>query len=292
MSRVYAPNQEYLGTGLVKAYDGDFLIQSLEHLLVIQVDDAGAEVIRVRGSDVTDLIESVEWDDSGLVAGFTVNLLVELPFDYRLIFLLAPDTPDQSFEFADKDSFTLRQIEAALDWLQGQIQRLFYWGFRSLKLSDLDDPTEFDMTLPSGMADESNKLKIPQVKETYDAFQMSSPEDILAGVAANSAEPFTIEDSDTDEPIDDMIVYAAQSSAQFTVEVQGTGIAVHIPVSVNKLDGLWSVSMGPALGDGDAEVTYDVEDETAEDAQIIVTSTANVGDRTMQWKKVGFDAIA
>lgn len=291
MSRVYAPNQEYLGTGLLAAYDGDFLIQSLEHLLVIMVDDDGAEVSRVRGSDTTEIIESVEWDDSGLVAGFTVNLLVELPTDYRLIFLLAPDTPDQSFEFADKDSFSLRQIEAALDWLQGQIQRLFYWANRSLKLSDLDDPTDFDTTLPQDITDNPGKGIF--INDDADGFTFLSPDDIVEGIA-DTGGPFAITDGMAATNVTDMTVDVdVYSSARFVCEILSTTIGSLVTLFVvNKgttAVPAWEIKEGPTIGD-EHNVIFTLESAVAGDAQIQAADNGNNGARTLKWRKVLFDA--
>ncbi len=145
---LYSVKEEYVGNGLLSAYTFDFKIESLNHLTVIEVDDSGVETERVLGGDTT-YLSSVDFDP--VAGGGTVNLAAVLTDGYRLILLLANDEPTQPSEFKDKFDFTLKRVEAALDFIVGGLQRVSYLARRSMKLSDLDDPEDFDPTLPPGM---------------------------------------------------------------------------------------------------------------------------------------------
>lgn len=184
----YDPREEYLGNGLLSAYTFNFKIEDVDQLLVIEVDDAGVETQRVRGSDVT-YISSVTFDS--VAGGGTVNLLAVLTDQYRLIFLLANDSPTQPARFTDKFSFKLAFVEAAFDRVVGQIQRLAYLAGRSIKISDLDDPNDFDPTLPPGITTTSAAGLIPSINAAGTGWNpislWTNVTDLLAAITAAAA---------------------------------------------------------------------------------------------------------
>lgn len=137
--------EQWLGTGLLTDYTFDFTIQDLTHLLLILQNSAGVEVARFRGDDTT-YLSGVVFDAKN--GGGTVSLLAALQDEYVITALLAPDAPTQPSEYKGKFSFSLELFELAMDRVVCQIQRLAYLVNRSLKLSDLDDATVFNMTLP------------------------------------------------------------------------------------------------------------------------------------------------
>jgi hypothetical protein len=288
MSRdLYNPRETYLGDGVITAFESKIVVTNKEHLILICTDEDGEEVFNVRGNDA-EFVDSLTLRADG----FDVEFL-DAPADgAKLTFLQADDGPTQPFSFKNLGGFTLAAVERAFDWVVGWGQRHQFLIDRSLKLHDADDNSEFDMALPIGTDQEASALKLIQVNEDYDGFQLSSPEDVLAGVAGNSDDEFLLEDAAANELIPDMIVTALQTSAMFLVEIQGAGIAGHMFVSVSKLDGDWNVSTGPFQGAGDPGIdSFDVEDLTAEDAQVVVNDDgAGAGDRTIRWKKWGFDA--
>jgi hypothetical protein len=185
----FAPNEEYLGNGTLAAYTFDFKIEALNQLLIIEVNSAGAETHRVRGSDTTTYLSGVEFDP--VAGGGTITLLAVLADQYRLIILQANDSPTQPYEFRGKRGLSLPKLEAALDWIAGSIQRLAYLGHRSVKLSDHDDPEEFDPTLPKGITTTSTLGLIPSTNAAgtaWNAITSWTPvTDLLAAVAAAAA---------------------------------------------------------------------------------------------------------
>jgi hypothetical protein len=181
--------QEYLGLGNLADYSFDFKITDLNHLLLIRVDTTGAEVFRVRGGD-TVFLDSVDFDASE--GGGTVHLIDDLPIDHRLILLLANDDPQQPSEFKSKFDFTLSRIEAALDYITGALVRASYLAKRSLKLSDLMDPEDFDPTYPSTLADNPDATIL--INPTGDGFvigptgaQIAAAEGYSIAAAASAA---------------------------------------------------------------------------------------------------------
>jgi len=168
MSRsTYAPKHTYLGTGSKLDYTFDFKIESLAQLLVIEMDDSDVETQRVRGTDVT-YISSVDYDP--VDGAGTVNLAANLPANYTLIILLANDEPTQPYEFKNKGSFTLKRIEAALDFVAGAIQRLTYRSAQALRLHEHDDETAIDTSLPPNLPTDGID-RYMKVNATGDGFE-------------------------------------------------------------------------------------------------------------------------
>lgn len=146
--------EQWIGTADTSDYTFDFTIQDELHLLIYMQDDTGAIVdgYPVRGDDTT-VLTGVIFD--AVAGGGTISLVDDLPDSYVLTALMANDAPTQASEFKGKGSFTLSNIELALDFLACQIQRLAYLTQRSVKLSDVDDSDVFDSSLPAGAVDEA-----------------------------------------------------------------------------------------------------------------------------------------
>lgn len=150
----YNVKEQALGDGSLTEFTFDFKISQAADLLVIISDSDGVEQSRVTGDDESEVISELEFDS--VDGGGTVTLLEALEEDYTITMLLAPDEPDQSFEFRDKGSFTNRMIEQALDKVMAFVSRCFYLAQRSIKLHDLDESEEegaFDPVLPQGIKD-------------------------------------------------------------------------------------------------------------------------------------------
>ena len=148
----YDVREEYTGTGLLDTYSFDFKIEALTQLLIIELNASGVETQRVRGDDVT-YLSTVTFD--AISGGGEITLAAVLTNQYKLIILLANDEPTQPNEFREKSEFTLKRLEMALDWVLGPVQRLAYLAKRSVKLSDHDDITDFDPSLPPGLGSDS-----------------------------------------------------------------------------------------------------------------------------------------
>lgn len=149
MSRAtYAPKEEYLGDGSLAAYTFDFKIEAKSQLLVIEIDDSGDETERVDGDDTT-YLSGVVFDS--VDGGGTVTLAANLTAGYTLLLLLANDSPTQPYEFGNKNTFSLKRIEAALDYAVGAIQRLAYRGRQAFRIHDADDEDTFDGQFPPGV---------------------------------------------------------------------------------------------------------------------------------------------
>jgi len=185
MRELFETQSEYLGAGNLDEYTFDFKISDLTELLVIEIDDTGVETQRVRGDDVV-YISSVSFDAND--GGGTVTLAADLPTDYRLILMLAPDEPTQAFEFKNKFDFTLKRVEDALDYMAGVFQRLTYRAERSVQLHEGDDVADFDPALPIGVAANTLDL-IPSVTDGGWApiADWTPVTDLAAAVAAAAA---------------------------------------------------------------------------------------------------------
>jgi hypothetical protein len=193
MSRTtYAPKESYTGNGATSAYTFDFKVEAKTQLLVVVLDDTGVEVERVRGNDLV-YLSSVTLNTGG---GGTVNLVANLTTDYTIYLLLANDTPTQVYEFRNKNSFTLKRFEDALDFILGAVQRLTFLSLGSLRISDTDDETLFDAQLPEGVA--SNGEAILQVNSAGTGFEFGiSSSTIAANVAAAAASALAASNSET-----------------------------------------------------------------------------------------------
>jgi hypothetical protein len=146
----YKVRDSYTGAGNLAIYTFDFLIQSLNQLLVIEMDPTGLiQLQSVRGTDTSVFVSGVVFDP--INGGGTVTLLANLASGNTLLFLLANDAPTQPNSFKNKFDFTLSLFEQALDYITGPICRAIYLVTRSVKLHDADDPTVFNPTLPPGM---------------------------------------------------------------------------------------------------------------------------------------------
>lgn len=187
MSRsTYDVKESYTGNGSLSAYSFDFKIEDESQLLIIEADAAGVETQRVRGTDNV-YLSSVTFD--AVNGGGTVNLAANLTSGYTLLILLANDEPTQEYEFRNKNSFTLKRFEGALDFLAGAIQRLAYRGAQALRIHDLDDPSTFNPMFPPGAADSANKIL--QVNADGDGFEFgltTGQLTTLEGDASDSAD--------------------------------------------------------------------------------------------------------
>jgi hypothetical protein len=167
MSRpTYQPKHSYTGNGTLDQYTFDFKIELAIHLLIVVLDENGDEIERVRGDD-TSYLSSVTFNS--IDGGGTVFLNDVLPVNHKLYILLASDSPTQSFEFRNKTSFTLRRFEDALDWVQGQIQRISYRAKQALKIHDSENEESFGSMLPPGISDQGGSVL--QVSQDATKFQ-------------------------------------------------------------------------------------------------------------------------
>lgn len=169
--------EQWVGTNDLTDYTFDFTIQDLSHLLVILQDSLGNVQARVRGDD-SGWLAGVVFDP--VEGGGTISLKNPLTSQWVLTALMANDAPTQPSEFKEKFSFTLPRIEAALDFIVCQIQRLAYLAQRSVKLNDIEDVDAFDLTLPLGMTENPRATII--VNAAANGFDLGPTSDeILAG---------------------------------------------------------------------------------------------------------------
>lgn len=145
---LYAPKESYTGNGATSAYTFDFKIEANSQLLVVIVDDAGVESERGYGAAAAS-VSSVTTNYGGI--GGTVTLTANLTTDYKIHLLLANDSPTQVYEFRNKDSFTLKRFENALDFILGAVQRLSFLSKSSVRLHDTDNESLFNAHLPEGV---------------------------------------------------------------------------------------------------------------------------------------------
>lgn len=162
-----------LGTGDENEYTFPFKIYKATDLLIYMQDDSGEIVdgYPIRGDD-TEFLTALTFDT--IDGGGTVEFVDDVPDEYTLLMVLAPDDPDQPSSFPNAASFDLNVIEGALDHLASLIQRIFYRAARSIKLHDLDsddaeNPDGVDMMLPKDFQD--NPGAVIAINDDGDGFQ-------------------------------------------------------------------------------------------------------------------------
>ena len=151
MRPAYNVREVYLGDGIQTVFTFDFKIVNVEDLLVLYVDPTGAKVWETRGNDTTYFTTLLNEDlDGGSITWVTGQPGV----DYKIIILLADDNPTQPSRYTTDSRYTMKKIEASLDTLSGQIQRIRYLLDRSLRLPEkVTDAiaTELLELLPEGV---------------------------------------------------------------------------------------------------------------------------------------------
>lgn len=231
MSRsTYAPKESYTGNGATSAYTFDFLIEVNTQLLVVVLDDTGAEVERVRGND-TVFLSSVTTNFDG---GGTVNLQANLTTDYTIHLLLANDSPTQIYEFRNKNSFTLKRFEEALDFIAGAIQRLAFLSLSSLRIHDTDDESLFDAQLPVGIATKNDQiLTVNSAGTGFDYGPTVST--IAANVAAAAASALAASNSETAAAASAAAASASETAAAASAAAAAASSAGYTPSAVQTL---------------------------------------------------------
>lgn len=187
MSTTFDVRAEYIGDGTLDEYTFDFLITSLDQLIVGVVDADLEKVFEVRGTDTT-YLEEVDFDS--IEGGGTVTLPANLTNGYKIYILLAEDAPTQPSEFREKSDFTLKRIENALDVLSRQIQHVLYLATRSFKLDNgFPDSEDFDTTVPimtTDQGDQDTANRVVAVNEDGDGLQLGPSLTDLAQQAADA----------------------------------------------------------------------------------------------------------
>lgn len=157
MSRDYDPIEEYTGNGSLAAYDFDFKIEAKSQLRVLVYNASGVLQEDVRGTD-TVYLSTVTFDS--VDGGGTVTLKANLTSGYKLYLIQDNNAPEQTYQFRSKGSFSLKSIELALDLVLGPVQRLTDMMRRTLILPYFIDPDDFDTTLPTDLATQTNRVLI------------------------------------------------------------------------------------------------------------------------------------
>lgn len=129
----YNVRETYLGDGIQTAFTFDFKVVDVAHLLVVYVDPTGAEVWRTRGNDTTYFTTLLNEN----LDGGTITWVTDEPgIDYKIVLLLADDEPSQPSRYTTDSRYTMKKIEASLDTLSGQIQRIRYLLDRTPRLPE------------------------------------------------------------------------------------------------------------------------------------------------------------
>lgn len=145
----------WLGQNDQTAYTFDFKIFALSQIFIYIQDNFGNVQAAVRGTDQV-WLSSVTFDS--IAGGGTVNLVNNLPTNWVITMFPANDAPDQPSDFPNKSSFTLKDIEQALDYLCMDIQRAAFFAQRSVRLFDLDDIDDFNPVLPQNASSYPNAI--------------------------------------------------------------------------------------------------------------------------------------
>lgn len=287
MSRpIFDMGEMYEGAGNQADYTFDFKITDLKQIVINKYDDDGELVFSERGDSFdTDNIESIDFD--AIDGGGTVTLAEDLESDYWLQILLAYDEPNQTYEFRDKSSFTLRSLENALDNLSGGIQRAIYLALRSIRLNDFDSIDDFDPMLPVKL-NESTGFLIG-LNADRSGLAIYSAEDVANGITGGDSQAITNSMPATD--VEGASVDSADySSALFTFEIiRSTTIFLIQTIMLAYRNGAWELKEGPMIGEGaNHGLTWSVT-EAGGIAQIQVASDAS-GTGTLKFKRMAFNA--
>ena len=205
MRPAYNVREVYLGDGIQNAFTFDFKIVNVEDLLVLYVDPTGAIVWETRGNDTTYYTTLLNEN----LDGGTITWVTDEPaVGYQVIILLADDNPKQPSRYTVDSRYTMKKIEASLDTLSGQIQRIRYLLDRSLRLPEkvVDAiSTELVELIPEGVMTtdaDGNFTMTPITEFSNDEAQGSLPP---GGDAFALLEKLSATDNDADWT--DPIVY-------------------------------------------------------------------------------------
>lgn len=179
----------FIGDGTLATYTFDFKIEDKTQLLVVIFDASlvPVEVSRVRGDDTTVAISSVTFDPEE--GGGSITLLSNLANGYRMVLLLANDSPTQPSRFRGKGSFTMKNIEMALDFVAGAVQRLAYRAKRAIVMNDIDDADAFNQMIPPGLPGTVSKIPATNAAGTgwADPSSWTPVADLKAAITAAAA---------------------------------------------------------------------------------------------------------
>lgn len=139
----YNVKSSYLGAGNQKVYSFNFKIIDPSQLRIIHRDKDNELVFDTTGDDLVN-IPAVIFNE----AGGTIELVDNLPVDDVLVILFADDNPVQPQRFSNAAQLKLKQLENALDRLNGPQQKLFYWLLN--RVPKIDDAwlKPFDSNIP------------------------------------------------------------------------------------------------------------------------------------------------
>ena len=267
----YAPKQSYTGNGATSAYTFDFKIETSSQLLIVILNDSGVETERGYGTanaSVSSIATNVE-------SGGTVTLTANLTTDYKIYLLLANDAPTQVYEFRNKNSFTLKRFEDALDFIAGAIQRLAFLSLSSIRIHDTDDESLFDGQLPLDV-DTAGADKVIAISAAGTGLQYGPTVTSLSTIVAEAAAAAVVATNATND-----ILYTPSAIQTITV---GNPIVIlllsrqHVRVKSNS--GEIALSTTPfgtnaALFKDGMEIV--VESESAADYLTLVENDAQYG---------------
>lgn len=261
MSRLsYDVQVNYTGANNKLDYTFPFKIEEASQLLVVERNDSGVETRRETGDNPVTLIDTVVFDaEAG--AG-TVNLSANLATDYELDIFLANDAPTQPNIFRDKFSFTLKNIENALDWIGGAVQRASFLGQRSVKLKDFITLSTFDVNLPVDIVGSASKAII--TNSAGDGLEMGPSAGAIEGAEAEA----TAAAASAAAALVSELAAAASASAAGSPSVEtaisdGLGAATITgytfdPTSVGSVRVEFSIYRGATVvGSGNVHLIYD-----------------------------------
>lgn len=132
MRPIYTVRSAYTGDGSTSDFTFDFKIVDLANLLVLHIDSDDVVVWQSRGNSTTYYNTVLDGEDGG-----TITLVSgPLPAGHQIILLFADDQPTQPANYAADSRFVTKKVEASLDRVVGQVQRIRYLLDRSLKLPE------------------------------------------------------------------------------------------------------------------------------------------------------------
>ncbi len=200
----YKPREEKIGTGLLSSYTFDFKVINKDQIRLIHTDENGVIVWDVRGDDVIHLTSVVLGPSAD--GGGTVNLTLPLPLNHNLIIIQNEPAPTQPKRMREKQQWTLKDIEAALDYLGVEIQSNTQVVGRALKMDDTILSTfGFDSNIPLPQLDSILIAVGPSLTPTHfewihrDAFKGDQGDQGDPGEAATIAVG-TVNEIDYDNP--------------------------------------------------------------------------------------------
>lgn len=283
MRSTYDIDARYTGAGNLAEYGFTSKIEALDHLLIIILSDAGAELARFRGDgtgDTLSYLDTVEFNP--VDGGGTVYLNDDLTTNHEILILLANDEPVQTRQYRTQGSFGLKDFEMALDYIIGAVQRISWLALRSIRLHDSYEDA-FEMQLPVTLTPGAAIV----INDDGDGLAMGQTADLDAFITSG---PFTCLQNASTALTDETHSGAAYDQVDYEVKVKrGTTVFAKCRFTIFFRNSAWELADDPDLyANNPSGLTFTVHATTGQITAVVDNSGA--GNATLYIKKLRWAA--